>query len=135
MTHMVRPTLIQENSTRGNEYYAQAPNIGWDPAELGNEKYRGMSARVALYGAVIGHSKGLILEDVGRGEGTGTGNRMGKLGDLLKWNLQYPVDISEIIRNETLDISLNYNRNPFIDDPSLACKIFSETTEKHAIDM
>ena len=54
---------------------------------------------------------------------------MGKLGDLLKWNLQYPVDVSEIIRNETLDISLDYNRNPFIDDPSLACRIWGDTNE------
>ena len=125
--HVIRPTLTSENSARGNMYYAQSPNPGWDPAEFNNPKYRGISARIIFYGGTIGASSGLIIEDVGRGQGSGTGNKMGKLGDLLKWNLQYPVDQTEIIRNETLDISLNYNRNPFIDDPLLACKIWGDT--------
>jgi len=125
--HVIRPTLTSENSARGNQYFAEAPNIGWDPASFKNEKYRGISARVIFYGGVIGASSGLIIEDVERGQDAGTGNRMGKLGDLLKWNLEYPVDVSEIIRNETLDISLDYNRNPFIDDPSLACRIWGDT--------
>lgn len=86
-----------------------------------------MSARIILYGAVIGKTSGLILEDVGRGQGSGTGNKMGKLGDLLQWNIDYPVNQKEIIRNETLDISLNYNRNPFIDRPDYACKIWGDT--------
>lgn len=126
--HVIRPTLTSENSARGNQYYAQAPNPGWDPAaeSWGQEKYRGIAARIILYGAVIGHSQGLVLEDVGRGQASGTKDRMGKLGDLLKWNFTYPVDQSEIIRNETLDRSLSYNRNPFIDDPSLACKIWGD---------
>ncbi len=122
--HVIRPTLTSENSARGNMYYAQSPNPGWDPAEFDNPKYRGISARIIFYGATIGASSGLILEDVGRGQASGTGNKMGKLGDLLKWNFQYPVDQTEIIRNETLDLSLDYNRNPFIDDPSLACRIW-----------
>lgn len=125
--HVIRPTLTSENSARGNMYYAQSPNPGWDPAEFDNPKYRGISARIIFYGATIGASSGLILEDVGRGQASGTGNKMGKLGDLLKWNFQYPVDQTEIIRNETLDLSLDYNRNPFIDDPSLACRIWGDT--------
>lgn len=125
--HVIRPTLTSENSARGNMYYAEPPNAGWDPASFNNPKYRGISARIIFYGATIGASSGLILEDVGRGQASGTGNKMGKLGDLLKWNLQYPVDKTEIIRNETLDISLDYNRNPFIDDPLLACRIWGDT--------
>lgn len=58
---------------------------------------------------------------------------MGKLGDLLKWNFQYPVDQTEIIRNETLDLSLDYNRNPFIDDPSLACRIWGTQIAIHKV--
>ncbi|MFA5421193.1 MAG: Ig-like domain-containing protein [Bacilli bacterium] len=126
--HVIRPTLTSENSSRGNQYYAEESSNGWDPDTFGNEKYRGIAARVAFYGATIGHTEGLILEDVGRGQGGGTGNKMGKLGDLLKWNLEYPIDQSEIIRNETLDLSLNYNRNPFIDDVSFACRIWGDAT-------
>lgn len=127
--HMVRPTLSSENSARGNMYFAKAPNKGWDPGaeSWGDKKYRGIAARIIFYSAVIGYSSGLQLEDVGRGQGTGTKSKMGKLGDLLIWNFEYPVDPSEIIRNETLDISLKYNRNPFIDDPTLACKIWGDT--------
>lgn len=127
--HVIRPTLSSENSARGNMYYAAPPSDGWDPGFFGNAKYRGIAARVTFYAATIGNSSGLILEDVGRGQGSGTGNRMGKLGDLLQWNLAYPVDQSEIIRNETLDISLDYNRNPFIDDTSLACRIWGNTND------
>lgn len=125
--HVIRPTLESENSDRGNEYYAESSSNGWDPASFGNPKYRGISARIIFYAATVGKSSGLVLEDVGRTQGTGTGNRMGKLGDLLKWNLEYPVDQSEIIRNETLDRSLSWNRNPFIDDPSYACRIWGNT--------
>lgn len=124
--HMVRPTISAENSSRGNEYFSNTA-AGWDPASLGDVTARGMSARIILYGAVIGKSGGLVLEDVGRGQGTGTGNKMGKLGDLLRWNLEYPVNQKEIIRNETLDSSLNYNRNPFIDRPEYACAIWGNT--------
>ncbi len=122
--HMVRPTLTSENSARGNSYYAESPSNGWDPATFNNAKYRGIAARIIFYGAVIGYTEGLRLEDVGFVSGSGNGGEMGKLSDLLRWNYQYPVDQSEIIRNETLDISLNYNRNPFIDNPSYACRIW-----------
>lgn len=125
--HMVRPTLTSENSARGNSYYAESPSDGWDPASFNNEKYRGIAARIIFYGAVIGYTEGLRLEDVGFVSGAGNGGEMGKLSDLLRWNLEYPIDQTEIIRNETLDISLNYNRNPFIDDPSYACRIWGST--------
>lgn len=122
--HVIRPTITATNSDRGNKYFAEPPNIGWDPGQYIAE-YRGDAARIILYGGVINTS--LIIEDVGRGQAAGTGNRMGKLGDLLKWNLQYPVTAGEIIRNETLDRSLSWNRNPFIDDPNLACRIWGDT--------
>ena len=125
--HVIRPTLTSENSARGNSYFAESSSQGWDPDSFGNEKYRGIAARIILYGAVIGYSEGLRLEDVGFVSGDGNGGKMGKLSDLLKWNLQYPIDTTEIIRNETLDKSLNYNRNPFIDNPDYACRIWGGT--------
>ncbi len=77
--HMVRPTLTSENSARGNSYYAESPSDGWDPASFNNEKYRGIAARIIFYGAVIGYTEGLRLEDVGFVSGTGNGGEMGKL--------------------------------------------------------
>ncbi len=48
---------------------------------------------------------------------------MGKLSNFLKWNLEYPIDETEILRNEVLSgtrkvkgKSFSFNRNPFIDD-------------------
>lgn len=125
--HMVRPTLTSENSARGNAYFSDNSKDGWDPAEFNNPKYRGIAARIIFYSAVIGKSQGLTIEDKGFVSGSGNGGQMGKLSDLLRWNFEYPVDQTEIIRNETLDLSLNYNRNPFIDRPEYACKIWGDT--------
>lgn len=125
--HMVRPTLTSENSARGNAYFSDKSSDGWDPAAFSNPKYRGIAARIIFYSAVIGYSSNLRLEDKGFKSGSGNGGKMGKLSDLLRWNFEYPVDQSEIIRNETLDKSLNYNRNPFIDNPALACNIWGAT--------
>ena len=47
---------------RGNMYYAQSPNPGWDPAEFDNPKYRGISARIIFYGATIGALQVLFLK-------------------------------------------------------------------------
>lgn len=125
--HMVRPTLTSENSARGNAYFSDNSKDGWDPAFFSNPKYRGIAARIIFYSAVIGKSQGLTIEDKGFVSGSGNGGQMGKLSDLLRWNFEYPIDQTEIIRNETLDLSLNYNRNPFIDRPEYACKIWGDT--------
>lgn len=129
--HMARPTLTKENSARGNSYFTENPSDGWDPASFNNPKYRGIAARIIFY-CVIAAKDSLSLEDVGFKSGSGNGGKMGKLSDLLKWNLEYPVDQTEIIRNETLDLSLNWSRNPFIDDPSYACRIWGDTNSRTA---
>ena len=51
---------------------------------------------------------------------------MGKLSDLLKWNINYPVLDREKTRNEGAEY-LQGNRNPFIDHPEYACKIWGNT--------
>ena len=53
---------------------------------------------------------------------------MGKLSDLLKWNLEYDIDYTEINRNEGVE-NIQHNRNPFIDDRSLACSIWKDTND------
>ena len=63
---------------------------------------------------------------------------MGKLSDLLKWNLQYAPNRSkdaalalrvEQNRNQIIGIETRGqgNRNPFIDHPEYACKIWGST--------
>ena len=58
---------------------------------------------------------------------------MGKLSDLIKWNYEYPINKHERFRNEVLSgqrsvngSNYNFNRNPFIDDRNLACRIWGD---------
>lgn len=133
--HMVRPTLTKDNSNRGNSFYVEGMNSdknGWDPKAAGmTESYRGDCARIILYAAVQRKDK-LSLVDMTNDDASN--NTMGKLSDLLKWNLQYPVSQSEMNRNDILNgvmksygKSFNFNRNPFIDHPEYACRIWGTT--------
>ena len=124
--HMVRPTLKADNSSRGNSFYVEGMETeydGWDPACLGNESYRGDSARIIFY-CVVASSK-LSLLNVNKHYTTSENNdnKMGRLSHLLKWNLEYPVQQREKVRNEAAE-KIQGNRNPFIDHPEYACKIW-----------
>jgi len=125
--HVIRPTLTADNSSRGNAFYVEGgtSQSGWDPYADGmTERYRGDAARIVFY-AVIANSS-LSLVDTTNDK---TSNKtMGKLSDLLKWNLKYPVDQTEINRNNGAE-NIQGNRNPFIDDRSLACKIWGDYNE------
>ena len=120
--HMPRPTLVAENGSRGNSFYVEgmkSSSAGWDPAmeSFGVEKYRGISARIIFYCAAA-NSQLSIVDST-----TGGGNQMGKLSVLLKWNLAYGIDATENRRNEAAQ-TIQGNRNPFIDHPEYACKIW-----------
>lgn len=122
--HMPRPTVPTENGSRGNSFFVEgkkSSSSGWDPAKesFGIESYRGDAARIVFY-CVVANSA-LSLND---NESDKTANKtMGKLSDLLKWNLKYTVDDREVRRNEGAEY-LQGNRNPFIDHPEYACKIW-----------
>ena len=125
--HVIRPTLTSENSSRGNSFFVEgmtSSSGGWDPGAVswGDAKYRGIVARIVFYSVVA--SSSLKLVDLNN---DATGNKsMGKLSDLLEWNLQYGIDETEIQRNEAI-ITIQGNRNPFIDHPDYACKIWGST--------
>lgn len=133
--HMVRPTFTKDNSDRGNAFFNEKP-ASYDPGSLGKNKYRGIAARIIFYCAVQEY-KSLTLVDKSTDSTTSTTTgTMGKLSTLLKWNLEYPIDDTEILRNEVLSgartvkgQSFNFNRNPFIDDRSLPCRIWGDTNE------
>ena len=123
--HMPRPTLVSENGSRGNSFYVEgmkSSSNGWDPAmeSFGVAKYRGISARIIFYCVVA--SSQLSLVDAT----SGGSNQMGKLSDLLKWNLAYTIDATETRRNSAAQ-GIQGNRNPFIDHPEYACKIWGNT--------
>ena len=128
--HMVRPTSISINSERGNKYYGSSGGT-YDPGQYFAD-YRGISARVIFYCAIADTSKNIIDKT------SGGYNQMGKLSDLLRWNLEYlPGDSTtelrvEQNRNEVIqkDSSGQGNRNPFIDHPEYACKIWGDTNSE-----
>lgn len=125
--HVIRPTLVSDNSNRGNSFYVEGKatsSSGWDPKTAGlNEIYRGQAARIVFYCVVA--NKNLKLVDAE----DGGANTMGKLSDLLKWNLQYSVHQTELNRNNAAQ-KIQGNRNPFIDNPSFACAIWGNTNDK-----
>ncbi|MBE6142819.1 MAG: hypothetical protein E7177_02375 [Erysipelotrichaceae bacterium] len=125
--HMVRPTLSADNSSRGNSFYVEGMNHssnGWDPKTAGmNEQYRGQAARIIFYCVVADEKLSLVDTSYSSTSNANPDYKMGKLSDLLKWNLQYAVDITELNRNNGAE-DIQGNRNPFIDNPYLACAIW-----------
>ncbi|MCH5172172.1 MAG: endonuclease [Erysipelotrichales bacterium] len=125
--HMTRPTIASENGSRGNSFYVEGmkhSSNGWDPAmeSFGLEEYRGISARIIFYCVIASNSLKLVEAE----KGSSGDNSMGKLSDLLKWNLEYDIDETEIRRNEAT-LKIQGNRNPFIDDRTLACRVWGNT--------
>jgi hypothetical protein len=127
---MIRPTATSINSSRGNNVYGESGSGTYDPGQY-YPAYRGIAARIVFYSMVA--TTGLVLND-----STAKGNNMGKLTDLLKWNLQYKPGTStlelrtEQSRNDAIHAGNSYsqgNRNPFIDHPEYACKIWGDTNE------
>ncbi|MBR1426965.1 MAG: endonuclease [Paludibacteraceae bacterium] len=130
----VRPTSTAVNSDRGNAAYGEGAKY-YDPnvVSINNTEYkavnmgsyRGDAARVILYDYVVygeagGHQNSLYngnaqLPD----EKLGTGGVFESLAILLRWHMQDPPSLTEMVRN---DGAQNYqgNRNPFIDYPELA---------------
>ena len=131
--HMPRPTIPSENGSRGNSFYVEgmkSSTNGWDPASesFGVESYRGDSARIVFYCVIANSQLSLLDTNYSQTSNSNKDYKMGKLSDLLKWNLEYPVLDREYRRNDGAEY-LQGNRNPFIDHPEYACKIWGDTNE------
>ena len=125
--YMPRPCSVKINSARGNKYYGSSGSM-YDPGQY-EANYRGVAARIIFYCAIA--NKNLDIID----ETSGGSTQMGKLSDLLKWNLQYAPSRSadahltlriEANRNKVMysNSNLQGNRNPFVDHPEYACRIW-----------
>lgn len=131
--HMPRPTIPSENGSRGHSFYIEGMktknNTGWDPAmeDFGKEDYRGDSARIIFY-CMIANSSLVLVDDPSLSANT-KNNQMGVISDMLSWNLRYPVLDREQRRNSGAEY-LQGNRNPFIDHPEYACRIWSGFNSK-----
>ena len=131
--HMPRPTIPSENGARGHSFFIEGmkskQNEGWDPAmeSFGREDYRGDSARIIFYCMIA--TDQLTLTDDGSRSSNTKNKEMGVISDMLSWNLRYPVLEREQRRNSGAEY-LQGNRNPFIDHPEYACRIWGNYNAK-----
>ena len=129
---MTRPTITEENSSRGNSAYItgmETEHDGWDPVTaFGSgigvyDSIRGECARIIFYCMTV--SSSLKLSD----DTSTVSNTMGSLTNLIEWACENPVNDRERRRNDGGQY-LQGNRNAFVDHPEYACKIWGGTNAK-----
>jgi len=126
--HSLRPVDKPTNSSRGNKRFAEGSgnsgesNGGWYPGD----EWKGDVARMMMY-MYIRYDDICLPTNVGIGDSSLTEDDMIDL--FLKWNVEDPVSDFERNRNtyheNTTDNSAAQgNRNPLIDNPYLATRIW-----------
>ena len=130
---MPRPTSVKINSERGNDVYGLGSGA-YDPGKY-IEEYRGIAARIIFYCAIA--EKSLTINE----STSSSSNSMGILSQLLEWNLKYlpggkdSESLALRIEWNRNDVNekhkdLQGNRNPFVDHPEYACKIWGSENAK-----
>lgn len=125
--HSLRPSDVSTNSSRGNKKFASgsgnagAVTGGWYPGD----EWKGDVARMMMY-MYLRYNTRCLPSNVGVGSNTGTPDDMIDL--FLQWNAEDPVSDFERQRNtfheNTSNTYAQGNRNPFIDNPYLATRIW-----------
>ncbi len=125
--HSLRPSDVQTNSSRGNKQFADgsgnsgAVTNGWYPGD----EWKGDVARMMMY-MYLRYDSRCLPSNVGVGNNSGTPDDMIDL--FLEWNVEDPVSDFEKQRNSYHENTNNTyaqgNRNPFIDNPYLATRIW-----------
>ena len=108
---MLRPTWVQENSSRGNTAYGESSGY-YDPGE----SVRGDCARIVLYTYVRWGNTSYMW---------GKSGVIENMDILLKWMEEDPVDTWEMGRNDSVE-SITGTRNVFVDYPEYAWLLFGE---------
>ncbi len=120
--HSLRAADITFNSQRGSKKFADGSGNagdssgGWYP---GNE-WKGDVARMMMY-MYLRYGNQCLPKNVGIGSSVASDANMLQL--FLEWNVEDPVSNFEKQRNPALE-SIQGNRNPFIDNPAFATKIW-----------
>ncbi|WP_109301265.1 endonuclease [Aquimarina sp. AU474] len=121
--HHLRPADVQRNSSRGSRKFADGSgNSGatsqghWYPGD----EWKGDVARMMMY-MYIRYGNRCLPKNVGIGAAATSDSNMLQL--FLEWNAEDPVSQLELQRNPVLE-SVQGNRNPFIDNPAFATKIW-----------
>ncbi len=135
--HHLRPTEQNLNSTRGSKQFGEVPTTASNIVKqagstsyenlcyaAGNvfypgEGYRGATARILMYVETRWGDEFHLNFVLGQGK-TKT---IGDIETLMKWHYQEPPTAEEMRRNEAV-YKIQGNRNPFIDHPEFATKIY-----------
>ncbi|QTE23002.1 endonuclease [Polaribacter cellanae] len=126
--HHLRPADAQRNSSRNNRKFtagngnsAAQANTGWYPGD----EWKGDVARMVMY-LYVRYGNRCLPTNVGFGDNLATPDDMIDL--FLQWNVEDPVSDFERQRNiyheNTSNQNAQGNRNPFIDNPILATRIW-----------
>jgi endonuclease I len=131
--HHLRPADVSVNSARGSKDFdyggdeyidpdgdtgCKTDNDSWEP----RDQVKGDVARIVFYMAT--RYQGFQGYDLQVVDYTGTsGSHLGKLSTLIEWNRLDPPSDYERHRNDVI-FSIQHNRNPFIDHPEFADRIY-----------
>lgn len=108
------PVVDNSPMSGDGKLLAKTSTDSWEPPEFS----KGIVARAVLYMACAYPERIRLIEETPqRTDGT-----LGKLSDILDWNRSYPPTDRERRRNYVVE-KYQGNRNPFIDDPTLANEI------------
>lgn len=137
----VRPTSVAVNSDRGNTAYGESSSY-YDPNEVSINNtlyvssnlgsYRGDAARVIIYDYVVygeasGYKNSLYNGNAQLLNKLGSNGVFESISVLLKWHMQDPVSLTEMVRNDGAQ-DYQGNRNPFIDYPELAIQMLKDAS-------
>ena len=129
--HHLRPADAQRNSSRNNRKFTTGTgnsgaqsNAGWYPGD----EWKGDVARMMMY-MYVRYGDRCLPSNIGIGDNSSTPDDMIDL--FLQWNAEDPVSDFERQRNtfheNTSNQNAQGNRNPFIDNPILATRIWGGT--------
>jgi endonuclease I len=139
--HSLVPAYKSVNSTRGNKYFDNSdPNDSKysNPANFlasnctadsntfePGDAQKGRVARAILY--MDTRYEYLELVDTPPSPAPNSdSNRMAQLSTLLNWNRKFPPSENEVTNNQKIFDSYQNNRNPYIDYPEFADKVWIE---------
>ena len=126
--HMLRACDVQRNGERGSKLFRDGTGNShvvnsnyWYPGD----EWKGDMARMMMY-MYLRYGSRCLPKNVGYGSTVASDNNMIEL--FLEWNVEDPVSEYEENRNNYLENTSNVygqgNRNPFIDNPYLATRIW-----------
>jgi hypothetical protein len=131
--HHLRPTFVTPNGRRGNLKFGLVPNYVYSTAsgsKLGKSSFepadavKGDVARAMFY-FIVRYSDRNIRQGMDYAAFWTANVPM-----LLQWNRMDPPDAAELRRNGLVE-DFQGNRNPFVDDPSLADRIGEMVFKAH----